>query len=281
MTMEEQNKIQEQHFKEWLESKSLKPESVKDYLFYYGKVSLESIDDPDYINHFLTDYKNNYVVRSFLKNLFEYLGKKIDLPKITGRTKSRIPKVITEEEVLNIAEAMGNERNKLMVLISFYGGLRRGGLLKIRPCDFNWNECKDFPFLTDEALIKKYGRLRVIEKGDQEGIALIPGKLMVRIGRFIKNDLNIISNPNAMNEKMFKIGVRRWAAILDNASLKALGKKIHPHLLKHSCGTYLLKKGMDIRYIQKALRHLKISSTQIYTHVEEEDLEEEFKKRLG
>lgn len=269
----------EQQFSEWLESKGLKSETVKDYLFYFKKFSFENLEDLDYISHFLTDYKNNYVVRAFLKNLFEYLGREIKLPEITGRRKSRIPKVITEEEVLKIAEAMGNERNKIMVLLTFYCGLRRGGLLKIRPCDFNWNQCKEFPSLSEEELINKFGKLRVIEKGDKERVVLVPGKIMVRIGKFLKHDLKVTSE--GMKGRMFKIGFRRWGAILDKASLKALGKKINPHLLRHSFGTYLLKKGMDIRYIQKALGHSSISSTQIYTHVEIEDLEQEFLNKLG
>lgn len=281
MTMEQNNLNQEQHFREWLESKGLKSETIKDYLFYYSKVSFESLGDQDYISQFLNDYKNNYVVRAFLKNVSNYLKINIELPQVTGRRKSRIPKVITEGEVLQIVEAMENERNKIMILITFYCGLRRGSLLKIKPSDFNWEACKKFPSLQDAELVNKFGRLRYIGKGDKEGISIVPGKLIVRIGKFIKHDLNINSNPIAMNEPMFKIGPKRWTVILEKASQKAIGRAINPHLLRHSFGTYLLRKGMDIRYIQKALNHSSLSSTQIYTHVDDKDLEEEYLKRLG
>lgn len=277
--MEENFTSPEQHFAEWLESKGLKPETVRDYLFYYNKISFEDLEDRDYISKFLNDYKNNPVARAFLKNLFNYKGIKFELPQVTGRRKSRIPKVITEEEVLKIAEAMENERNKIMVLITFYCGLRRGELLKMKPKDFNWNQCKEYPGLSQEELGRRFGRLRTIGKGDKEGIAFVPGNLMVRIGRFLKHDLKI--SQGDMEERMFKIGEKRWTVILEKASLKAIGRKVNPHLLRHSYGTYLLRKGMGIRHIQKALRHSSISSTQIYTHVDDEDLEQEFLNKLG
>jgi site-specific recombinase XerD len=56
------------------------------------------------------------------------------------------------------------------------------------------------------------------------------------------------------------------------------GKRINPHTLRHTCATHLLRRGADIRHIQRLLRHANLNTTQIYTHVVIEDLKEAQRK---
>jgi integrase/recombinase XerD len=63
--------------------------------------------------------------------------------------------------------------------------------------------------------------------------------------------------------------------IVKKATKRAgITKHITPHTLRHTCATHLLKGKADIRQIQKLLGHRRLSSTEVYTHVELGDLQE-------
>ncbi len=61
--------------------------------------------------------------------------------------------------------------------------------------------------------------------------------------------------------------VRKYAA------LAGISKKVSPHTLRHSFATALIRKGADIRAVQTLLGHASITTTQIYTHVDDKHLQ--------
>jgi integrase/recombinase XerD len=71
---------------------------------------------------------------------------------------------------------------------------------------------------------------------------------------------------------------RVWQILKEIASSAGLDLNLYPHLLRHSFATHLLSNGADLRVIQELLGHADISTTQIYTHVDQTRLKTIHKK---
>ena len=71
---------------------------------------------------------------------------------------------------------------------------------------------------------------------------------------------------NALSKNAIEELVRKYAAM---ANIK---KRVTPHTLRHSFATSLIKKGADIRAVQTLLGHSSITTTQIYTHIDDKHL---------
>jgi len=66
--------------------------------------------------------------------------------------------------------------------------------------------------------------------------------------------------------------VRVWQIVKQTAKHAGLDLNVYPHLLRHSFATHLLSNGADLRIIQEMLGHADISTTEIYTHVDQQRL---------
>ncbi len=122
-------------------------------------------------------------------------------------------------------------------------------------------------------------------------VDLIGGKLTIKHGKGKKDrvvwvneeDLDIIRKWNEIKPQSFllfttlkgnRINDRYLRAMVKRrAKIARIDKDVHPHLLRHTFATDLLRSTKNIRLVQKALGHASLSSTMIYTHVYDEELE--------
>ena len=127
-------------------------------------------------------------------------------------------------------------------------------------------------FLSDQDI------LRVTGKGDRERIVPIGRTAASLMQRYI-SDIRpkLLKSENESIIFLSKRGrplnrERIWAIVKEAAALAGIEKNIHPHTLRHSFASHLLENGADLRIIQEMLGHADISTTQIYTHVDEKRL---------
>ena len=79
---------------------------------------------------------------------------------------------------------------------------------------------------------------------------------------------------NSSGEPLTARGVEYILDEVEKKTMNYVG--LHPHLLRHSFATHLLENGLDIRYIQELLGHESINATQVYAHVTEKAMKDEY-----
>jgi len=263
--------INEQDWIQWLQAKKLSEKSIHDYCVYFGKLDLDSLNEK-YLEKWINQF-NNGVARAMLNNLLIYirthqvpeqmkqLALNFEIPKVTGRKKQRIPQVLTKEQVHQLARGMSSKRDRYMVLCTFYLGLRSEELLNLSINDFDWEK----------------SNVRIIGKGNKERVLPVIKELRDRLIDYINE--NVEKNPDF--EILFQISSRYWRKTLDRVSRKKIGRPVNPHLLRHSCGSFLHERGLDLKEIAEFLGHADISTTQIYVHLNKRNLNSKIKEAFA
>jgi integrase/recombinase XerC len=131
---------------------------------------------------------------------------------------------------------------------------------------------------SDLNIDQKY--IRVRGKGDKERLAPIGSKAKEALQAYLNDSRPYflkegVDDSNAVFLNRF--GTRLSARSIRNLINKyvqevAIKQKVSPHMLRHTFATDLLNGGADLRSVQELLGHVKLSTTQIYTHLTRENI---------
>lgn len=226
-----------------------------------------------YNNHSTND---NYIARkvSCIKSFFGYLTVKANILEINPaehlerpKIKQRLPKYLTLEESVSFLKAIDGpykKRDFAMFVIFLTCGLRVSELTGINIKDINYSQHS----------------LRVVGKGNKERHVFLNDMCMKAIEEYMAvrpNDNLVGDARNALfiSNKMSRITPRSVERIckkyFDAAGVDS--DVYTPHKLRHTAATIMYRDGnVDIRTLQEILGHSNLSTTQLYTHIKNEDM---------
>jgi integrase/recombinase XerD len=194
----------------------------------------------------------------------------LEAPKI----RRKLPVFLTVDEVIQLMDCIDHSkpegvRNRAMIETMYSCGLRVSELVQLRISQ----------------LYLDTGFIRVTGKGNKERLVPIGSEAAKHIKLYLQYVRNTLPIKNGQEDIVFLnrrgSGLSRVMIflILKDLTAKAgIHKNIHPHVLRHSFATHLVEAGADLRAVQEMLGHKSITTTEIYTHLDNNYLRQTLEK---
>lgn len=203
-----------------------------------------------------------------LGSLFTFLQKEgyrdtnpcLPINKIrVGRLESvQIP---TPEQIQYLFEKVQDPRNRIILKMLYYTGLRVSELASLR-----WDQCLN---------LKSSVKIVVSGKGSKIRNVLVPIALFEELLAAAGDVSGDRKSPYIFKSQFRGTGhiSERQVERICSAQAKVanLTLKLHPHILRHAHATHALKNGASLNLVQKNLGHANIQTTAIYLHVDDND----------
>lgn len=185
----------------------------------------------------------------------------------TAKNSTLLPEVLTIEQLKKIIDNIDssntlNIRDKALLELFYASGLRLSELINLKT----------------HQLDQEDGFVRVTGKGNKTRIIPVGLAALTAIQTYLKKARPQLSKTTTEQHLFLsirgkKISPERIREIVKTRAKEAgVESNIYPHILRHSFATHLLENGADLRIIQELLGHADISTTQIYTHVEQKKI---------
>jgi integrase/recombinase XerC len=176
-----------------------------------------------------------------------------------------LPKNLDVDQVNHLLDFDTSEdalacRDKAILELFYSSGLRLDELVSANLQDIDWSE----------ALIRVRGKgnkQRVLPIG-RMAVAAIKDWLKVR-SAYVGSDpeaLFLSKQKNRISNRQVQQRVKLWS------ERQGLAQHLHPHMLRHSFATHMLESSSDLRAVQELLGHANLNTTQVYTHLDFQQL---------
>jgi integrase/recombinase XerC len=250
---------------------------LADFFRFLKKKELTLLDEVD--RHVLRDYLSELVRKgiakasiarklSAIRSFFRYLVREEIIPKnpieqvSSPKLDRRLPSFLTQEEVEKLLGAPDistplGQRDRALLELLYASGLRVSELVG----------------LTLEQIDLKTNEIRVWGKGSKERMVLMGVPAAEALKSYIDDGRRRLRGERKTKALFLdrygqKLTERSVQRLLNQYAKKAgIGKRVHPHMLRHTFATHMLDGGADLRVVQELLGHARLTSTQIYTHV--------------
>lgn len=235
---------------------------------------LQVLDELKYTNASISRHVT--VLRSFYAFLKEEnviptnIFKTVHNPKV----KRKLPDVLNYEEVAALLDfkelKMPRDYEERCVFELLYAtGLRASELVQLKIADIDFAERK----------------IRTLGKGSKERIVFFGEYAEVALRDYLREREKLLNGKkneyvflNTLGERMSRSSLEQMVA--KRVKKIALQHHVSPHTLRHTFATHLLENGADIRTVQELLGHEKLNTTQIYTHLSNDYLRQEYLHKM-
>jgi integrase/recombinase XerD len=185
-------------------------------------------------------------------------------PLLAPRPELTLPETLHAGEITKLLDSIEpseplGRRDRAILDLFYSTGLRLSELCGLRL----------------ETLDLKDGFARVTGKGNKTRVARIGSKALESLDDYLANERPQLVTRRTSSHVFISVRGgplspdRVRQIVKERAARAGIDQNIYPHLLRHSFATHLLEGGADLRVIQELLGHADISTTQIYTHVEQ------------
>jgi len=209
-------------------------------------------------------------LRSFFRHLqIEHGLTDPTLELVTGKNVRRLPKAISVDQMSAIITASYRQsepitsRDRAIVEVLYASGARVSELISIDVADLISKDVEG-ETVTTLKLRGKGGKERIVPLGSFAKSAIEDYLVRVRPGLLEKAARS--SNALFLNSRGSRISRQSiWQIVLDATKAAGIKQEVSPHTFRHSYATHLLDGGADIRVVQELLGHSSVTTTQIYT----------------